>query len=68
MAFAPQALTTDAPPSILTVLSEDHSAVHLGCYGNPDIPITYTSAVSVQEPDFESFGLLIRCGCLACDS
>lgn len=27
----------DAPPNVLVVLSDDHSAPHVGCYGNEDI-------------------------------
>jgi N-sulfoglucosamine sulfohydrolase len=29
--------STAAPPNILLILSDDHSAPHLGCYGNKDI-------------------------------
>lgn len=27
----------EPPPNILVILSDDHAAPHLGCYGNPDI-------------------------------
>ena len=27
----------DTPPNILIILSDDHSAPHLGCYGDNDI-------------------------------
>jgi N-sulfoglucosamine sulfohydrolase len=34
-----------APPNVLVVLSDDHSAPHLRCYGNPDI----------KTPTFDAF-------------
>ena len=44
-------LSTSAPaadpprPNVLVVLSDDHAAAHLGCYGNPD----------VKTPTFDAF-------------
>src|SRR5687767_11970955 len=34
-----------APPNVLVVLSDDHAAAHLGCYGNADI----------KTPNFDAF-------------
>src|SRR5215217_4237788 len=33
----PTAAASAAPPNILLILSDDHSAPHVGCYGNKEI-------------------------------
>src|SRR5687768_12577079 len=35
--FCPLAFSSAASPNVLIILSDDHSAPHVGCYGNPDV-------------------------------
>jgi arylsulfatase A-like enzyme len=61
IAAAPQALPAaeNAPasaatrPNILLVLSDDHSAPHVGCYGNPDIRTPNLDRLASQGMRFD---------------
>jgi len=35
--FLPAAAAVADKPNVLVIMSDDHSAAHVGCYGNPDI-------------------------------
>src|SRR5207244_9367665 len=42
-------------PNILLVLSDDHSAPHLGCYGNPDIRTPVINAFATEAVRFDRY-------------
>src|SRR3954469_22331537 len=43
------------PPNVLLVLSDDHSAPHLGCYGNPDIKTPHCDALAKEGVRFDRY-------------
>jgi N-sulfoglucosamine sulfohydrolase len=44
-----------AAPNILLILSDDHSAAHVGCYGNPDIHTPNLDAFAREAVRFERY-------------
>lgn len=44
-----------AAPNVLLVLSDDHSAPHLGCYGNPDIKTPNIDAFAKESLRFDRY-------------
>jgi arylsulfatase A-like enzyme len=45
----------NAAPNLLLVLSDDHSAAHVGCYGNPDIHTPNLDAFAKEGVRFERY-------------
>jgi arylsulfatase A-like enzyme len=43
------------PPNVLLVLSDDHSAAHVGCYGNPDIKTPNLDAFAKEGVRFDRY-------------
>ena len=44
-----------APPNVLLVLSDDQSAAHVGCYGNPDVRTPNLDAFAKTAVRFERY-------------
>jgi arylsulfatase A-like enzyme len=56
LALAPPAGAADkGRPNILLVLSDDHSAAHLGCYGNADIRTPNIDAFAKEAMRFDRY-------------
>ena len=52
--LAPALPAADPPrPNVLVVLSDDHAAAHLGCYGNPDVKSPNLDAFARSGVRFE---------------
>jgi N-sulfoglucosamine sulfohydrolase len=49
------ATTAAEAPNILLVLSDDHSAAHVGCYGNPDIKTPNIDAFAKEGMRFDRY-------------
>jgi arylsulfatase A-like enzyme len=45
----------DRPPNVLLVLSDDHSAAHVGCYGNPDVKTPNIDALAKTGVRFDRY-------------
>src|SRR3954468_9189434 len=52
-AAAVQAASPAAKPNLLLILSDDHSAPHVGCYGNPDIKTPNLDKFAAQGMRFD---------------
>src|SRR5581483_11302395 len=52
---APLAAPAADRPNILLVLSDDHSAPHLGCYGNPDVRTPNCDALAKEGVRFDRY-------------
>ncbi len=50
---SPASAQQPKPPNILIVLSDDHSAPHVGCYGNPDVRTPNLDRFAKQGMRFE---------------
>ena len=46
--FLPAAGVAADKPNVLIILSDDHSAAHVGCYGNPDIKTPHLDAFAAS--------------------
>ena len=53
LAPATRAATPPAKPNVLLILSDDHSAAHVGCYGNPDIMTPNLDKFAAQGMRFD---------------
>jgi len=54
LSFASRLTAADAP-NVLLVMSDDHSAAHVGCYGNSDIKTPNLDAFAKQGIRFEKY-------------
>ena len=45
-------LNLSKPPNVLLILSDDHSAAHVGCYGNPDVKTPNLDALAAAGMRF----------------
>jgi arylsulfatase A-like enzyme len=54
-AAAPALADPPARPNVLLVLSDDHSAAHVGCYGNPDIRTPNLDAFAKTAVRFDRY-------------
>jgi arylsulfatase A-like enzyme len=55
LALAPLAGAADQAPNVLLILSDDQSAPHLGCYGNPDIHTPNIDAFAKEGMRFDRY-------------
>src|SRR3954470_20214486 len=53
VASLPVLASADDRPNVLVVLSDDHSAAHVGCYGNPDIRTPNLDRFAAQGMRFD---------------
>ncbi len=51
--LASPAAAAEGPPNVLLVLSDDHSAAHVGCYGNKDVKTPNLDRFAAQGVRFE---------------
>ncbi len=54
-ALAGPLAAAERPPNVLLVLSDDHSAAHLGCYGNPDVKTPNVDAFARTGVRFDRY-------------